>query len=135
MTLREAADRIAALEENQAQILEELRLLRRGSGRADEESMVAFLELVRDVFGESPWTSGKVLAMAFDQPVLRGTIVRVIGEHPTVQGLGKFLMSNLGVCGTFRLLCLRKHTEYGAQFRLTECVSASAEKPARVRQA
>ncbi|MDQ3231656.1 MAG: hypothetical protein M3Q07_07535 [Pseudobdellovibrionaceae bacterium] len=84
MTLRDAVNRIAALEETQSEILEELRMLRRARARMNEDGVVALLEHIHDGFRGKTWASSDVLELAFGQPALRGAVVRCLGKSPTV---------------------------------------------------
>jgi hypothetical protein len=126
MTLKALAAEMIGLKQTVQALQTEVRMLRRGRAQADEDAIEALLEHIYDDFGDRPWFSFQIQRLAFDQPVLRGAVVRCVGRKPTVQRLGKFLMRNLGTWGKYHLACVREHTANGAEFRLTECVSASA---------
>jgi len=132
MTLREAVDRIEALEDSQARILDELRILRRGRTRADEESVVALLEYLHDVFDLEPWTSNQVFEQAEENPLLYAALVRCLGLQPTIQGLSKLLMRSRGPWGLYALRCLKQRGHSGAVFTVTQCVTPSPIQNSRV---
>lgn len=135
MTLREVSQEIAAVKEaqtaiqqTQALILEELRLLRCGSGRTDPDSLETLLAYLNASFGESPWTSHNVFERAEDNPLLDAAITRCLGELATIQGLSKLLLGALGKWGDYSLKCLKKRSNAGAVFQVKQCVTPSLKK-------
>jgi hypothetical protein len=122
MTLREAASRIAALEQGQAELL---RLLRRGRTSADEQAIQALVEYIHDEFAVKPWTVAMVLEAASENPVLLGAIKRCLGQNFSVHKLSRLLTRSAGICGELELLCVDSHSREGALFSVTDSVTRS----------
>ena len=132
MTLREAAQRIVALEATQERILAEMRLLRRGQMRADAESCEALLGYIRDEFQDEPWTVVSLFDAAFENGLLHGAIVRCIGENLSIQKVAKSLMRLIGDYGIYRLRCINRRSRTGARFTVTQSVTPSQRSHASV---
>jgi hypothetical protein len=126
VTLKEAAARITALEEAHGQLLAEMRLLRRGKPRPDSEAIESLLEYIVDEFGQKPWAAKWLLEEPIAHPLLRGAIVRCVGEQPTAKGLSRFLGQHLGQWGEFLLRCTNSHSNEGVRY----CVTISPKNPA-----
>ena len=132
MTLREVSREIAilreaqtAIQQTQALILEEIRLLRCGSGRTDPDSLETLLAYLNASFGENSWTSHAVFEQAEENPLLYAAITRCLGELATIQGLSKLLLGVVGQWGEYSLRCLKKRSNAGAVFQVKQCVTPS----------
>lgn len=127
MAMRDLQARIEILEA-------EVRFLKRGQARIDEESLITFLEFVFDAFSNTSWTANRVFESAEDNPLLYAALVRCLGGDPSIQGLGKFLMRSIGQWGAFRLRCIKPRSYLGAVFQLTHCVIKSGEEASRLQK-
>ncbi len=132
MTLQALTAQIVELKETVATLQAEMRLLRRGAGRTDGESLEVMLQHLRDSFGDVPWQSFRVFEQADDNPALYAVLVRCLGSGPTIQGLSKFLMRNLGDRGDYRLRCL-KRSNAGSRFVVLQCSTATPKNASTVR--
>jgi hypothetical protein len=129
MTLREAADRIAALEQGQIEIL---RLLRRGKKSVDEEAIQTLLEYAHDECREGSWTVGQLIQASADNPLLLGAIRRCTGGKVNAYGLAVLLPKSLGKHGKFTLRCVADRTRDGRIFCVTGPVTLSQKKLGRM---
>jgi hypothetical protein len=125
MTLREAANRIEALEAANARHEAELRRLRRHKAAPDAESIEALLAHVRDEFQSDPWTAAMVLEAASENPMLIGAIKRCFGHTFSVLKLSRLLTQSVGLWGDLELRCLDSHSRDGARYAVTELLTRS----------
>jgi hypothetical protein len=130
VTLKEAAERIVALEEANAQLVAEMRFYRRGKPRADAAAIESLLEYIADEFGQKPWATKWLLEGPIAHPLLRGAIVRCVGEQPTAKGLSRFLGQHLGQWGNFVLQCTSPRSNEGVRYSVT----ISQRKPVSLRR-
>ena len=124
---------IAFLKREMVVLKIELRFLRRGQPQGDENSLETLLAYLHDAFGDQSWPAAQVFELAAEHPLIRGVIVRCIGSRPTIQRFSKFLMRSLGAWGDFQLICIRSHSQVGALYSVTECITPSGRNSANVR--
>lgn len=141
MTPREVVQAIAtvierqeAIQNTQLLILRELRIMRCGAGRVDEDSLEALLGYLYDEFHNDTWTSRVAFEQAAENRALYAALVRCLGEEGTPNGLGKLLKNNLGKTGDYSLECVNKHSNAGAVFRVTVSVTSSPLKPSMMEE-
>jgi len=110
----------------------EVRLLRRGACRADEDAIEALLGYIHSDLGQEPWTVADVMAASAQNGLLLGSVRRCLGGKIGAYQLAVLLSRNCGVWGEYDLRCVRDRTRDGRVFVVTGPVTLSHAKVVRV---
>ncbi len=132
MTIQALTAEILELKETVATLQAEMRLLRRGRGRADEDSVQTLVEHVHDEFSARSWTVGQIIQASAENPLLIGAIRRCTGGKVRPYTLAVLLSKNLGQHGKFTLRCVADRTRDGRIFCVTGPVTLSQRKAGRM---
>jgi hypothetical protein len=130
MKLRDEVLRLKAIV---AELQAEVRLLRRGRGRADEEAIEALLGYVHSDLGQEPWTVADVIAASAQNGLLLGSVRRCLGGKIDAYQLAVLLSRSCGVWGDYELRCVRDRTRDGRVFVVTGPVTLSQAKAGTVK--
>jgi hypothetical protein len=126
-------DEVLHLKELLTELQAEVRLLRRGRGRADEEAIEALLGYVHTDLGQEPWTVADVIAASAQNGLLLGSVRRCLGGEIGAYQLAVLLSRSCGVWGEYELRCVRDRTRDGRVFVVTGPVTLSQAKAGRVK--
>jgi hypothetical protein len=105
MTLREAAQRIAALE--------------------------TLLEYLHEAFGAQPWTAADCFEVAAENGLVFEALAQCLGREFTVVKFSRFLHLNCGRWGEFGLRRTKRHSRDGAVFCVTKLGQSVTTTPRR----